>query len=61
MEKDKLDKKKRLKKLLRLLKSLKGEKPDYDNLDFSKDHQTEEEYQKEQDKWMEKIREKKDV
>jgi len=61
MEKDKLDRKKRLKKLLRFLKSLKGEKPDYDNLDFSKYHQTEEDYQKEQNKWLEKVRKKKDA
>ncbi|MDY6904366.1 MAG: hypothetical protein SWH61_06745 [Thermodesulfobacteriota bacterium] len=44
----------RLSKLIDLLKSWKGEKPDYDNLDFSNWHQTEAEYQKEQSEWLKK-------
>ena len=59
MEKNQLDKKRRLKKLIHLLKSLNGEKPDIGNLDFSRYHQTEEEYQKEQANWLKKIKKKK--
>lgn len=42
----------RLEKIMNLLKSWKGEKPDYDNLDFSNWHQSEESYQQEQREWM---------
>jgi len=44
----------RLEKLIELLKSWSGKKPDYDNLDFSKWNQSEEEYQKEQEEWLKK-------
>lgn len=50
--------KERIKKLIDLLKSLKGRKPDIENLDFSKTHQTEEDYQKEQAEWLESVRRK---
>lgn len=51
--------KKRLDKLIEVLKSWNGPKPDYDNLDFSRYEQTEEEYQEEQRKWLESRRKKK--
>ena len=41
-----------LAKLIELLKSWRGKTPDYDNLDFSNWHQTEESYQKEQAEWL---------
>jgi hypothetical protein len=59
MGEKKQDKKERFKKILRLLKSLNGEKPDIGKLDFSKYHQTEEEYQKEQENWLNKVKRKK--
>ena len=46
----------RLTKLIDLLKSLKGRRPDKENLDFSGYNLTEEEYQKEQAAWMEKVK-----
>lgn len=56
---DDTDKKRRLKALVKALKSWKGPKPDYDNLDFSRYHQTEAEYQEEQREWLESRRKKK--
>lgn len=56
---DDVTRKKRLDKLIEMLKSWKGPKPDYDNLDFSRYHQTEAEYQEEQKKWIESRRKKK--
>ncbi|MDY6824095.1 MAG: hypothetical protein SWH68_09940 [Thermodesulfobacteriota bacterium] len=41
-----------LAKLFELMKSLRGKTPDYDNLDFSNWHQSEESYQKEQAEWL---------
>ncbi len=49
---DETTRKKRLEKLIKVLKGWKGPKPDYDNLDFSRYHQTEEEYQQEQRDWL---------
>lgn len=48
----------RIKKLIDILKSWKGEKPDLENLDFSRHHQTEEEYQAEQKKWLASVEKK---
>jgi hypothetical protein len=56
---DDVTKKKRLEKLIEVLKSWKGPKPDYENPDFSRYHQTEEAYQEEQKKWLESRRKKK--
>lgn len=56
---DDTTRKQRLEKLIKVFKSWKGPKPDYDHLDFSRYHQTEEEYQEEQKKWMESRRKKK--
>jgi hypothetical protein len=39
-------------RLIDILKSWKGSRPDYDNPDFSRWHQTEVEYQKEQRQWL---------
>ncbi len=56
MENDNKDKQSRLEKLKSFLKGLKGKKPDYNNLDFSKWNQTEEEYQEDQRKWVEELK-----
>ncbi|MFZ5562714.1 MAG: hypothetical protein ACOZBW_01575 [Thermodesulfobacteriota bacterium] len=48
----------RIKKLIDILKSWKGEKPDLENLDFSRYHQTEEEYQAEQKEWLASVEKK---
>lgn len=56
---DDATRKKRLAKLIELLKSWKSSAPDYDNLDFSRYHQTEEEYQEEQRQWLEGLRREK--
>ena len=56
---DDATRKKRLEKLIEVLKGWKGPKPDYANLDFSRFHQTEEEYQDEQRQWLESRRKKK--
>ena len=55
---DETTKKKRLEKLIAVLKSWKGPKPDFENLDFSRYNQTEEEYQEEQRQWLEGRRKK---
>jgi len=55
---DETIRKKRLKKLIEALKSWNGPSPDYDHLDFSRYHQTEEEYQEEQRRWMKGRRKK---
>jgi len=49
---------KKLEKIIQLLKSWRGKKPDYENLDFSDHKQTEEEYQKDQKKWLEEVKKK---
>ncbi len=54
------EKKNRLKKIIEFLKTLKGKKPDRENLDFSSWNQSEEEYQKEQAKWAEEVKKKKE-
>jgi hypothetical protein len=54
------EEKNRLKKIVELLKTLKGKKPDHENLDFSSWNQSEEEYQKEQAKWAEEVKKKKE-
>lgn len=58
---DEAIRKRRLEKMIGILKSWKGPKPDYDNLDFSRYNQTEEEYQEEQRQWMENRRKNKDT
>ncbi|MBT3310492.1 MAG: hypothetical protein HN737_04805 [Desulfobacterales bacterium] len=51
---------KNIDKVIKLLKSLGGKKPDLDNTDYSKWKQTEEEYLKEQEKWLKEVKKKKD-
>jgi len=50
----------KLEKIIQLLKSWRGKKPDYENLDFSDHRQTEEEYQKDQKKWLDEVKKKKE-
>ena len=57
---DNTTRKRRLEKLIEVLKSWKGPRPDYDNPDYSRYHQTEEEYQEEQRQWLESRRQKKE-
>ncbi|MFP4444844.1 MAG: hypothetical protein ACLFPD_01185 [Desulfosudaceae bacterium] len=57
---DKTTRKRRLEKLIEVLKSWKGPRPDYENTDYSRYHQTEEEYQEEQRQWLESRRRKKE-
>lgn len=57
---DDTTRKKRLEKIIQLLKFWKGPAPDYEHLDFSRYHQTEEEYQKEQKQWLEERRREKE-
>ena len=49
----------KLEKIIDLLKSLRGKTLDYENLDFSDYKQTEEEYQKDQKKWLTAVKKKK--
>ena len=49
----------RIDKLIAFFRNLKVKKPQCDFPDYSSWNQTEEEYQKEQAKWMEEIRRKK--
>ena len=48
-----------IKKLIDLFKNWKGQKPDLDNPDFSRYHQTEAEYQAEQKEWLASVKKKK--
>jgi hypothetical protein len=50
---------KKLEKIIQLLTSWRGRRPDYEDLDFSDHKQTEEEYQKDQKKWLEEVKKKK--
>lgn len=49
----------RIRKLIDILKSWKGEKPDLENLDFSRYRQTEADYQVEQREWLASAKKKK--
>ncbi len=50
---------KKLEKIIELLKSWQGKTPDDVDLDFSDHKQTEEEYQRDQKKWLEEVKKKK--
>ncbi len=53
------NKKRQINKILDILKSWKGKKPDFNNFDLPKDDQTEEAYQKEQERWLKDVKQKK--
>lgn len=56
---DKKTDKHRIDKLIEFFKTLKHKKPDADETDYASYDQTEDEYQKQQALWLEKVKNKK--
>jgi len=55
-----MTKNQRIDKLIEFLKTLQTKKPDPDQVEYTSWKQTEEEYQKQQAEWLEKIKQKKE-